>query len=121
MFYARLLTLLCGLFALTGGLADLSAQEKGKKDDPVKKDEPAGKVKGQLPQGWGKIGLTDEQKQKVYKIHAKYNDQIDKLEAQIKELKEKRDHERYDVLTAEQKKRLKEAGEPKGSKGDKDK
>jgi Spy/CpxP family protein refolding chaperone len=121
MFYARLLTLLCGLFALTGGLTDLSAQEKGKKDDPVKKDEPTGKVKGQLPQGWGKIGLTDEQKQKVYKVQAKYNEQIDKLEAQIKELKEKRDTERYEVLTAEQKKRLKEAGEPKGSKGDKDK
>jgi len=112
MFYARLLTLVCGLFALTAGLTDLAAQDK--------KDEPA-KVKGQLPQGWGRIGLTDEQKQKVYKIHAKYNDQIDKLEAQIKELKEKRDQERYDVLTAEQKKRLKDASEPKGSKPDKDK
>ena len=121
MYYARLLILVAGLLALTGGATELSGQEKGKKDDPAKKDEPAGKVKGQLPQGWGRIGLTDDQRQKVYKIHAKYNDQIDKLEAQIKELKDKRDKERYDVLSAEQKKRLKELSEPKGATGDKDK
>src|SRR5438067_1753396 len=101
MYYARLLILIVGLLALTGGAAELVGQEK--------KDEPTGKVKGQLPQGWGKIGLTDEQKQKVYRIQAKYNEQIDKLEAQIKELKEKRDQDRYEILTADQKKRLKEA------------
>lgn len=113
MYYARLTALILGLFALTCGLSELSGQDK--------KDEPAAKVKGQLPQGWGKIGLTDDQKQKVYKVQAKYNEQIDKLEAQIKELKEKRDQERYEVLTAEQKKRLKDASEPKGAKPDKDK
>jgi Spy/CpxP family protein refolding chaperone len=115
MYAVRLLTLIVGLLALTGGMTELAGQEKGKKDDPARKDEPAGKVKGQLPQGWGKIGLTDDQRQKVYKIQAKYNDQIDKLEAQIKELKDKRDKERYEVLTADQKKRLKELSEPKGS------
>ena len=37
------------------------------------------KVKGMLPQHWGKIGLDDKQKQEIYKIQAKYNEKIDKL------------------------------------------
>jgi Spy/CpxP family protein refolding chaperone len=107
MFYVRLSALLVGLFVLTGGLP---GQDKPTKDDPkeTKKDEPTGKVKGQLPQGWGKLGLTDEQKQKVYKINAKYGEQIAKLEAQIRELKDKMAKERLEVLTPEQKKTLRE-------------
>ena len=29
-----------------------------------------GKVRGQLPPNWGKLGLTDKQKQTVYRIQA---------------------------------------------------
>ena len=68
--------------------------------------EPEPKAKGQLPQYWKQIGLTEDQVQKVYKIQNKYNADIDKLEAQIKELKDKMAKERSEVLTAEQKKRL---------------
>ena len=50
--------------------------------------------------------MTDEQTQKVYKIQAKYAEDIEKLDAQIKEMKAKLTKERNEVLTAEQKKRL---------------
>ncbi len=66
------------------------------------------KAKGQLPQNWKQLGLTDDQTQKVYKVQAKYNEDIDKLEAQIKDLKAKMSKERSEILTAEQKKRLEE-------------
>jgi len=77
-----------------------------KADPKATKAEP--KAKGQLPQNWKQLGLSDDQTQKVYKIQAKYNDDIDKLEAQIKDLKAKMSKERSEVLTAEQKKRLEE-------------
>lgn len=73
-------------------------------DDP-KKDDPK-KATGQLPTYWKMLGLTEDQVQKVYKIQNKYNTDIDELEAKIKELKEKMQKERLEVLTADQKKRL---------------
>jgi len=42
-----------------------------------KKDDPPVKVKGFLPMNWGKIGLSDDQKQEIYKIQAKYGGEID--------------------------------------------
>lgn len=59
-----------------------------------------------LPQNWGKIGLSDDQKQDIYKIQGKYNAEIDKLEAKIKELKGTRDKEMKGVLSPDQKKKL---------------
>jgi Spy/CpxP family protein refolding chaperone len=70
------------------------------------KAEP--KAKGQLPQNWKNLGLTDKQIQDVYKIQARHNEEIDKLEAKIKEHKEQMSKERLEVLTPEQKKRLEE-------------
>jgi Spy/CpxP family protein refolding chaperone len=96
--------LLVGVFALafvgTVGLGGSNGQEP--KQPP--KVEP--KAKGSLPQGWGPLGLSADQKEKVYKVQAKYNDQIDKLEAEIKDLKAKMSKERLEILTAEQKKNL---------------
>lgn len=101
------LVLMSGLFVLSGGL--MIGQDT-KKDDPkaAKKDEPQAKAKGQLPQNWGKIGLTDDQKQQIYKIQGKHAGEIDKLEAKIKEIKGTRDKEMKAVLTADQKKKLEE-------------
>lgn len=88
--------------------------------DPPKKEDPK-KVTGQLPTYWKMLGLTDEQVQKVYKVQAKYNTEIDDLEAKIKGLKEKMSKERLEVLTAEQKKRLEEILKEKAGTGDKPK
>ena len=97
------------MLMMSGGII---GQEKGtKKEDTKKEDtkkEPTTKTKakGQLPQNWGQLGLTDEQKQSVYRLQGKYNEEIDVLEAKIKELKSKMSEERSKILTAEQKKRL---------------
>lgn len=100
------------MFALLGVVVLVAGGSVGqdpKKDDPPKaarKDDPPAKVKGSLPQNWGKIGLTDDQKQEVYKVQAKYAAEIEKLEAKIREAKAARDKEMKAVLTAEQKKAL---------------
>ena len=97
-----------GLMLSLGGL---TAQENDPKDAKVKakeEEKPVFKNKGQLPTYWGQLGLTDVQKKEVYKIQGKHNEEIDKLEAKIKELKGKIAEERVKVLTAEQKKRLEE-------------
>lgn len=101
MFRLSLLALVSAMLILTGGLV---AQDK--KDD--KKDDPPMKVKGVLPRGWTKLGLTDDQVQKIYKIQNKYDAEINKLEAKIAELKATKAKESKEVLTAEQKKRLDE-------------
>ena|SRR5207244_12851439 len=90
------------MVALLGGLLVLSTGVIGQE----KKDDQPVKAKGMLPQNWNKIGLSDDQKQAIYKIEGKYKSEIDKLDAQIKELKGKRDKEMKAVLTEDQKKKL---------------
>ena len=48
------------------------------------------RLEGTLPKDWGKLGLSDDQKQKVYKAQAKYNEKIDKLKAEIKACKRRK-------------------------------
>lgn len=97
------------------------AASVGVAQDKPKDDKPESRAKGQLPQYWKQLGLTDEQVQRVYKLQAKYADDIDKLEEQIKALKEKMAKERAAVLTPEQKKRLEAIIKEKVGGGDKDK
>jgi peptidoglycan hydrolase CwlO-like protein len=96
----------CVLFGAVLTLSSGVVGQDAKKEQ--KKDEATTKFKGQLPNNWKKLGLTDAQVQEVYKIQSKHNEEIDKLEAKIKELKAAMDKERRAVLTAEQKKRLEE-------------
>ena len=83
-------------------------KEDTKKEDTKKEPTTKTKAKGQLPQNWGQLGLTDEQKQSVYRLQGKHAEEIDTLEAKIKEIKAKISEERMKILTAEQKKRLEE-------------
>jgi hypothetical protein len=99
-----ILALVGGMFVLAGGLIG----QEPKKDDP-KKDEPTAKVKGRLPQYWGKIGLSDSQKQTIYQIQGKYGTEIEKLHAKIREMETTRDKEMRAVLTDDQKKSLEAA------------
>ena len=66
------------------------------------------KVKGQLPAQYKKLGLRDDQVQKIYKIQTDYRGKGAELEKQLKELKTKEKTEVEGVLTDEQKNRLKE-------------
>ena len=66
------------------------------------------KPTNRLPSNYGKLGLTDAQKDKVYAVQEKYDSQLDALEEQIKSLKAKRSSETEAVLSPEQKKILKD-------------
>src|SRR5262249_30913098 len=63
--YSQILIVIAEVVVLATTL--LSAQDK-------KEDKKDTKVKGVLPANWGKLGLTDDQKQKVYKTQAEYKD-----------------------------------------------
>jgi hypothetical protein len=76
--------------------------------DDKKADKTSAKVKGTLPANWSKLGLSDEQKQKVYTAQSEYRGKIADLEAKIKELKKQEREEMEKVLTDAQKARLKE-------------
>ena len=61
----------------------------------------------QLPQNWGKLGLSDEQKKKIYALQDEYGPKIADLRKQIEDLTKKEREEMAAVLTAEQKDHLK--------------
>ena len=73
-----------------------------------KKDTPPAKSKGTLPANWKKLGLTDEQTQKVYKVRGDYGDQINTLKQKITQLQSEEKAELLKLLTDAQKARLKE-------------
>src|SRR5713101_1017971 len=73
-----------------------------------KKDTPPAKAKGTLPANWKKLGLTDEQTQKVYKVRADYGDRINALKQKITQLQSDDKAELLKLLTDAQKARLKE-------------
>jgi hypothetical protein len=79
-------------------------QGQDKKDD--KKETPS--LRGVLPANFGKLGLSDEQKQKIFKIQADTREKIGELEKRISEMKEKERQDVLSVLTEEQKKTLKQ-------------
>jgi len=82
---------LVGLLAIAifGGL--LQGDDPKKPD--TKSDTPA---KHTLPQGWKALGLTDEQKKKVYAIEDDYVPKIAALEKQIRRVREGRFGEQGD-------------------------
>jgi hypothetical protein len=88
------------------GVLTLALAGGGLLGQDAKRD--AGKAKGQLPQNWSKLGLSDEQKQKVYTIQTQYKEKIEALEKQLGDLKKKQMDEMSKVLTAAQKARLRE-------------
>lgn len=79
------------------------------------------KTTNRLPANYGKLGLTDAQRDKVYAINDKFESQLDALEDQLKALRAKRGTEVEAVLTAEQKKILKDVTEESKEKGTKSK
>jgi Spy/CpxP family protein refolding chaperone len=119
------LALLSGLLVMSGGLIGQDKKDDPKKDAPAgkqDKDDPnTGKLTGRLPQNWGKIGLTDDQKKEIYKIQHKYDTEIDKLDAKIKELRKTKDTEIKAILTPDQQKRLAEIVVGKEKDKEKDK
>jgi Spy/CpxP family protein refolding chaperone len=97
----RIAALAVGLFLVGGPWVAGQDSKKETKD-------PAPKARGTLPQNWGKLGLTDEQKSKIYEAQGKYRAKIDALKKQMAELTDQEKKEMEAVLTDAQKARLRE-------------
>jgi hypothetical protein len=108
--FSALLVMAAGSFGQDTKPKEDPKTTETKKDDKTteKKDDPAVKMKGRLPTHWTKLGLSEKQVQDVYKVQAKYGDEIAKLESKIAELKAAQVKEEKAILTPEQKKRLEE-------------
>lgn len=89
------------------------AQEPGKASK-TEKDAAAKKVAksgDRLPANYAKIGISEEQRKKIYEIQGKYDDQIAALQKQLADLRAKEKAEVEAVLTPEQKKNLQSVSE----------
>lgn len=88
--------------ALFAGIVCVSSSSLLSQD---KKEAPK-LTKGQLPANWGKLELTQDQKSAIYKVQAKYKEEIAKLQDTIKEKQLEERREMVKLLTPEQKKML---------------
>ena len=100
----RVLACLVGVALVAGALVA---------GDTPKADDKTPAPKGQLPAGWKKLGLTDEQTKAIYKIQGDYRPKIEELEQKIKDLRAEELVKEVAVLTDAQKARLKEIAEEK--------
>ena len=69
------------------------------------------KPRGRLPNHFGKLGISEEQRTRIYSIQADYDVRIDDLLSQIEELVANRDSDIDAVLTEGQRARLRELRE----------
>jgi Spy/CpxP family protein refolding chaperone len=83
------------------------AQDKDTAKDKPKDNPDDKKLKGFLPAGFKKLGLTEKQVQAIYKIQADYRAKKDEITRQLNRLKEAEREEIEKTLTDAQKKELK--------------
>jgi Spy/CpxP family protein refolding chaperone len=87
----------------------ISAQSKSESDQPgAASQDESSRPRGRLPNHFGKLGISDEQRTRIYAIQADYDGRIDALLAQIEELVADRDNDIDAVLTEGQRARLRE-------------
>ena len=93
---------------LTLTLIGVAYGQDKKPDDKKPDDKPAVKLKGYLPQHYKKLGLRDDQLQRIYKIRADTKAKTDELKAKMDKLRADEKAQLEKALTAEQLKRLRE-------------
>src|SRR4051812_21357393 len=71
-------------------------------------DKTPVRVRGNLPPGFKKLGLSADQTQEVYRIRASYRSRIDELQAKIDQLRKEERLALDKVLTPAQRDRLRE-------------
>ena len=98
----------CG--SLFCGAQDAAQSSSTNSKSGEKKSGDAKKI-NRLPSNFGKLGLSDSQRDKIYGIQNSFADQIDSLESQIDAMKQKRDKEIDAVLSADQRKALNDLAE----------
>jgi hypothetical protein len=67
--------------------------------------------KRRLPRYYGRLGLSEAQREKIYDVQSKYESDIDKVEKQLADLKSRQEADCRKVLNADQKKQLADAVE----------
>lgn len=116
---------LVGILALSlllGGVSSSFAQDKSKSSGSRSSDSKSeGKARGVLPQHYRQLGLSDEQRQTIYKIQNEYSDKIDDLQKKIDDMKAERNAKYLKALTKAQRDRLEEIKKGATDKDDKDK
>lgn len=85
-------------------------QEKAatKSTEKAASTKVAKKPRGRLPAYYAQVGLSTEQRDKIYSVQATYGKQIADLQKQIDALEARQDADVVAVLTPEQKKKLDE-------------
>jgi Spy/CpxP family protein refolding chaperone len=90
------------LFLVAGVL--MGQDSKSTQDDTT----PPTKAKGLLPKHFKSLGLTDEQRQKVVKVHAAYAAKVASLKEQIEQAQAEERAELNKILSDTQRTRLRE-------------
>jgi hypothetical protein len=109
-----------------------SKGKQGKKADSSSSDDGPGKGKStgkssppdpthRVPPGYAKLGLTDQQREAIYKVQGKYYRQIQDLQKQVDALRAKREAECEAVLTPSQRKLLAQQEQQKKAAAEKKK
>ena len=88
--------------AITAGAMTTLAQTKSSSKSSEKTKSKATSKYHRLPTHYGQLSLNDEQKADIYKLKEDYGLQIDELQEQLAELKEKQAEAIKDVLTRTQ-------------------
>jgi TolA-binding protein len=114
------------LSLLLGSASSAVAQDKEKSKSGSSSGSKDSKVRGVLPQHYRQLGLSDEQRQAIYKIQNEYSDKIDDMQKKIDDIKAERNAKYLKSLTKAQRDRLEEIKkgaekDEKAAKDDKDK
>ena len=104
--FAPLLTLCLGLALLLPGSSTAQNDANDSSTATAKKAS-----RGPLPDYFGKLGVGEEQRKKLYAVDSEYEARIEELEKQIEKLEAERDAKLEALLTPGQKLRLKELRE----------
>ncbi len=90
------------VLAIAAALAAVEQPTRGADAEPAKK---ASKKHHRLPSHYGDV-VTQEQREKIYKIQDDFGPKIDAIEAQLKTVKKEQNDKIASLLTPEQKKQI---------------
>ncbi|MBL8824121.1 MAG: hypothetical protein JNJ77_16165 [Planctomycetia bacterium] len=111
------------LCTLSGNLAaqdkgsSKSGSKSGSKSSSSKSEAKESKIRGVLPQYYRQLGLSDEQRQNIYKIQHDYADKLEELEKKLEDMKAERNAKYLKELTKSQREQLEELKKSRDSKG----
>lgn len=105
------ITAMIGLI-MAVGLAAMQPQTlTAQNEQPEEQSTPQREQRGPLPAHFGRLGMSSEQKEKLYAIQESYEVKIAELRKQIVQLEAERDRTLETLLTPGQKLRLQELRE----------